>query len=525
MYPKIKILLWERWHRTFIGLAILFTLYIFLLLSLLSENQPIETVLTLSVSMLYVICTLLLICLLNQSGGIDNINIAFPKRLFNYPASTYILVSTYLLYGIIIISIPFFIVFMFQKAFFSTTSIEWSTLLQIESVYIALQALCWIGGSARYLYIGISLTAIYAIYKIAGSFNLIISKNILCTFIILFSLITSYWSVSEYRKGNWLNTWNWTAIFSVLFRRKSLKHFASPLQAQVWFELRQTGHLFPVTALSFILVILATNIYGAILSYKYNNQLVLLTGSLFHILTFLPFAAFIAGLLSLRTNYRDYASGASGFWLRRPITTHTLSTARLQAVLLSIVRVFIMLAAIVLMTAIFDLAISKLTLKITLTLPVKWVIFDNSSYNIITYIVFGMLAYFLSYWISLRMAPLLFALLYSFFLLFLWSGGDARFSLIINLFTIALPIFVITGFYKAIQRRLVTKTSLIIAGCAFLLIFLSLIPYPELYSFDSAFTGIPVLNIITASRLISLSTLPLIPLFSTPFIMDRLRHR
>ena len=97
--------------------------------------------------------------------------------------------------------------------------------------------------------------------------------------------------------------------------------------------------------------------------------------------------------------------------------------------------------------------------------------------------------------------------------------------MIIDLFTIALPVFVIAGFYTVIKRKLINKTTLMVSVCAFPLIFLSLIPYPWLYSFDSAFTGIPDLNIITASRLISLSTLPLITLFTTPLIMDKMRHR
>ena len=522
MYPKIKILLWERWRRTYPGLALIFILLTFGLLATLFKNQPAETALTQSAASLYFACTFFLIFLLNQIEGM-NIDLAFPKRLFNYPVSTWILASIYLLYGIIIISIPFFIVVLFQKLIYGSTSIGSGTLLKIETVYIGLQALCWTGGPARYLYVSFSIAAIYGIIKIAGSLELVISKNILYTLVILFSLITSYWSVSEYRKGNWLNIWQWTAFFSGLFRRRALKHFSSPVQAQIWFELRQTGHLFPVAALSFVLVILAMYIYGAILAYKYDNQLVPLSGSISNIFIFVIAAAFIAGLLSIGVYYRDHASGASGFWLRRPMATWTFAAARLQAAVLSIVRVFIMLTVIVLLATAYDWAIGKLDLRIST--PIKWAMLEDSHFKEIAMTIFGMLGCFLFYWVSLRTTALFFVLGYLFAFTYIAFGGDARFFLIINLFTIAFPIFVIAGFYEAMRRKVITKTTLIIAACVFPLIFLSLIPYPWFYSFDTAATGTIDLDIITAVRLISLSTLPLITLFSTPLIIDKLRHR
>ncbi len=522
MYPKIKMILWERWCRTHLGLLISCILVIFGLLLVLFKNQPVESGLTQSTSSLYFACTLFLMCLLNQIEGM-NVDLAFPERLFNYPVSTWVLVSTYLLYGIVIISIPFFIVVLFQKLVYGTASIGWGTLLKIEAVYIGLQALCWTGGPARYLYVAFSIAVIYTIYKIAGSFNLTISTNILCAIVILFSLITSYWSVSEYRKGNWLNIWQWTAFFSGLFRRRALKHFSSPLQAQIWLELRQTGHLFTAASLIFVLFCLAADIYIAVISYKFDGRLVSVSRSISSIFMFSIVAAFIAGLLSIGVYYRDHASGTSGFWLRRPMATRTFAAARLQAAVLSIVRVFIMLIVIVLLAAAYDWAIGKLDLRIST--PVKWVMFEDSHFKIIAMTVFGMLGCFLFYWVSLRTTALFFVLGYLFAFTYIAFGGDARFFLIIDLFIIAFPVFVIAGFYEAMRRKVITKTTLIIAACAFPLIFLSLIPYPWFYAFDTAFTGNADLNIITVSRLLSLSTLPLITLFSTPLIMNRLRHR
>ena len=521
MYSNVMMLLWERWRRTRIGLAILCLLLVSGLLLILIKDQPVENVFIQEKIGLYYADLILFIVFLNQNEGM-NVDLAFPKRLFNYPVSTWILTSTYLLYGIIIISIPLFIVFMFQKLLYGSTSIGWTTLLYIETAYIGLQALCWTGGPARYLYISFSLAALYTIYKIAGSFNLIIDTNILCIIIILFSVIISFRSVSEYRRGNWLNIWQLTTFFSGLFRRRALKNFSSPLQAQVWFELRQTGHLFTAAALIFVLFILATDIYVAIIEYIYNNQLVSVSGSISYIFMFAIAAAFIAGLLSIGVYYRDHASGASKFWLRRPMASQTLAVARLKAALLSISRVFIMLTVIVLLAAAYDWAIGKLDLRIST--PIKWIIFENSNYEIITTTVFGMLGYFLFYWVSLRMTCLLYILGALFTSVFLVFGGDARAILILDIFTIALPVFVIAGFYTVIKRKLINKTTLTVTVCAFPLIFLSLIPYPWLYSFDSAFTDIPDLNIITASRLISLSTLPLITIFSTPPIMDKMRH-
>ena len=216
MYSNVMMLLWERWRRTRIGLAILCLLLVSGLLLILIKDQPVENVFIQEKIGLYYADLILFIVFLNQNEGM-NVDLAFPKRLFNYPVSTWILTSTYLLYGIIILSIPLFIVFMFQKLLYGSTSIGWNTLLYIETAYIGLQALCWTGGPARYLYISFSLAALYTIYKIAGSFNLIIDTNILCIIIILFSVIISFRSVSEYRRGNWLNIWQLTTFFSGLF--------------------------------------------------------------------------------------------------------------------------------------------------------------------------------------------------------------------------------------------------------------------------------------------------------------------
>ena len=424
MQTKVKMLLWERWHRTFLAVAMVCTLLILALLVVLFKNQPAEAALAQSKACLFFGSLYLsFILLLNIIEGI-NIDLAFPKRLFNFPVSTCVLVSTYLLYGIIIISIPFFIVFMFQNIFYGSASIGWGTLLQIETIFAGLQALCWTGGPARYLLVAFSIAAIYTIYKIAGGFNLIISKNILCTLIILFSLITSYWSVSEYRKGNWLNIWRWTAFFSGLFRRRELKHFSSPLQVQIWFELRQTGHLFTAASLIFVLFCLSADIYMAIIAYKYDGRLVSVSGSISHIFMFSIAAAFIAGLLSIGVYYRDHASGISKFWLRRPMATQTLAVARLKAVLLSIIRVFIMLCVIVLVAAVYDWSIGKLDLRIST--PIKWVLFESSNYKIIAITVFGMMGYFLFYWVSMRITSTLVFLGYLLSLPFIGFGGDAR---------------------------------------------------------------------------------------------------
>jgi hypothetical protein len=182
-----------------------------------------------------------------------------------------------------------------------------------------------------------------------------------------------------------------------------------------------------------------------------------------------------------------------------------------------------MLIVIVLLAAAYDWAIGKLDLRIST--PIKWVMFEGTHFKIIAMNVFGMLGCFLFYWVSLRTTALFFVLGYLFAFTYIIFGGDARFFLIIDLFTIAFPVFIIAGFYEAMQRKVITKTTLTVAACVFPLIFLSLIPYPWFYAFDTAFTGTVDLDIITAFRLISLSTLPLITLFSTPLIMDRLRHR
>jgi hypothetical protein len=54
-------------------------------------------------------------------------------------------------------------------------------------------------------------------------------------------------------------------------------------------------------------------------------------------------AAWLAGLLVFAVYHRDRASGASGFWLRRPMATRTLAVARLRAMARSIATVLAIL--------------------------------------------------------------------------------------------------------------------------------------------------------------------------------------
>ena len=523
MHSKVMILIWERWQRTRWALmaACLLPLIGRLLWVLGHTTQEKPFIFT--ITYLYPGYTLLIMFLLVGQCGALHLDLAFPNRLFRFPVRTTTLLSVYMGYGIIAVSLPLLILLGFEKLFFDSINHGWSTFLILETVYIALQTLSWLGGPARFLCLALSLTFVYALLKFAAWFNLPVGANILCTIIILLCGAISFWSVSKHRHGAWISGWQWVDSFLEIFRKSPSKRFASAVQAQIWFELKQTGHLFPISSLCFIGPILGLSV-GLVMYYEQFMPVSPLVPNAFFFT--LP-AAFIAGLLSFAVYYRDHASGASNFWLRHPMATRTLAVARMHAMAWSLVRVLTILTMITLAVVAYDWAIGKLDVK-TLS-PVRWALEYGSPLEVITMTLLGLYAFVLFYWTLLRLAPALGVggiVVFNITRLIRSLIGDIAMSWVWTALVVGLPVAVLFAFYVARRRNLITTTTLVIAACVFPVVVISLWSFPwwSVVAFGLP-KGLPDLNQVQIIRLISAATLPFIPLVATPLLMERLRHR
>lgn len=524
MYSKVMMILWERWRRTYwavIG-ACLLPLSGGLLYTL--GDATVENAVN-GVQVLFCLCfTLLIGWLLVGQCEMRNLDLAFPERLFRFPLRTATLLTVYMGYGVVAVAFPTLIVFGFVELFFEPISNRWTILLVLETVYIVLQTLSWLGGPARFLCIALSLAFVYTFLKVAAMFNLPIGINILCLIIILLCCGISLWSVSKYRHGGWLSSWQWVVSFLDLFIKRPSKHFSSPLQAQIWFEMRQTGYLFPLAALCFIGPMMGYAMFSVVYMALFNRQYAPMVPLMFGITIV---AAFVAGWLVYGVFHRDYASGALSFWLRRPVPTRTLAVARLHAMMRSIGHVIAIFAVVALAVVAYDWAIGVLDVKALS--PVKWALKYSSPLETVTMTVLGLYGFVLFYWILLWMALPLNGVTAAVFIIILLMRpliGDLANSLVWGVLIIALPVSVLVAFYVARRRNLITTATVVYSACMFPVTVVSLWAFPWwLATKWSASKGLPILDQSQIILCIIAAILPFIPVVATPLLMDRLRHR
>jgi hypothetical protein len=237
-------------------------------------------------------------------------------------------------------------------------------------------------------------------------------------------------------------------------------------------------------------------------------------------------AALSAGFLFLAVYHRDRVSGASMFWLRRPMSTRALAVARLYATARSLVCVIVILMVVTLAALVHDYFVFEIpdikTLSPVIS-PVKWALKYSSPLETVTMTVLGLYGFTILYWIVLWLGPQL-------LIVFIVWGlteimGETALSLYISTLVIGLPMGVLVAFYVARRRKLVTTATLVISACLFPVAVISLWAYPWFFLPVTLPRGLPDLNQGQIFLLVSAATLPLIPFVTTPLIMDKLRHR
>jgi hypothetical protein len=526
MYSKVMMLLWERWRRTHWAVIAACLLPISGRLIYMAGSAPQENAVQFTVMFWNLGYLLLIIGLLVGQCEVRHMDLAFPNRLFKLPVCTTTLVTVYLGYGVVFMALPFLVFVGFEKLFFDCNNYTWSTLLILETVYIVLQALSWLGGPARFLCIALALTFVYTLLKVTAMFNLLIGINILFLIIILLCCGISLWSVSQYRHGAWLNDWKWVGSFIDVFRKRSSKPFMSALHAQIWFELRQTGYILPLSALCVIGIILGITV-STVYSVGHSDQFYPMSRTVPVMFYFTVPAAAIAGLIALAVFYREFASGAYIFWMRRPMATRTLAVARLYATAGSLARLLGIFAVVILAIVVYDWAIGMFDF-LALS-PVNWALKYSSKPEVITMSLLGLFAFAVFYWTLFRAGPVLWIGSWILSILviipsLIW-GWEVVWSQVLDALVIVLPLSILGAFYVARRRNLITTGTLVIAACLFPVVVVSLWAFPWWSVAFGLPKGLPDLNQFQIIRIIAAATLPFIPVATTPLLMDKLRHR
>ncbi len=520
MYNKILMLFWERWRRTrwVLLLACIFTAMTSILKYYGYHN--VNSIISPS-TVIFFLCTWTIIQnLIVSHCELKNPDLGLPTRLFRLPLSTTVLFSTNMGYGIMVIALPNLIFFILKM---STMNHVLNFLLIFETIYIVLQTLAWLGGAARFLILAASLLFVYAVYRITN-ISSHMDLRFLLIIIIFLCFVISHWSISQYRQGAWLNSWKWGGFLPNIFSKKSQKPFRSAIQAQVWFEMKKTGYLLPIAALCLTGgIAIVPSVSMVVESYINNTQFYPMSEIIPAMFVYTTAAAFISGMLTIATYYREYTSGSHIFWLRRPMSTQTLANANLYASLKGLAYLFIILLVLILAITVFDLSNGMFDIR-SLS-PVNWALKHSTKTEFFYMSILGLFAFIILCWFIFRSIFLACPPICYIFPLLIFMHSMPWFQKVIGTLCVILLIAVLAAFQEAKLRNLISTTTIVTAACIFPLIALSIWAFiwPEA-SFIIP-NGYLNLNRWQILIMIGASSLPFISVVVTPFVMDKIRHR
>jgi hypothetical protein len=516
MDSKVKILLWERWKRTRWPMVAAILLPLVVLLKDKTGYTALgNTVNAINLSCLFFLTVVLVFGLYETK----NVELALPKRLFRLPVRTSTLLIVFIGYGIVAVALQYLIIIVINGLFLDLTGDRWTTLLIFMTVYITFQTLSWIGWPALVFGMVLWVIGIIALPFLTDRYY----PNIICPIIILICCTISFFSVSAYRHSSWINGFQWTDSFLKLFRRRSSKPFASPMHAQIWFESRQKGHIFPLSVLCTIIILL--------IWWKFVlGKPPILSQAIPVIFMITVCIAFVSNFLIFGLDNRGYVSGASLFWIRKPMPTQTLAVARLYSMILSLGYSIMIIIFVTSLIVLYEhgcwAAGSNYVYLIT---PVKWAWEYKSPLEIISMTILGLYGFIIIYWTMLRLGMLLFfvgiAAIFSSWLLTILFGDIASTWMWETLF-ISFPLVGLISFYVTRRLYLITTATLVISAIVFPIVVVSLWAFPWWF-FSNAFgpKGLPNLSLSHVIMLTSSATLPFLPVALTPLIMNKLRHR
>ncbi len=534
MHSPVTALLWERWRRTrwvLIGAILLPFSGWFL------HEMDYDMLGGIVAVTFWILGSILLtgVLLLGQCE-MRNLDLAFPKRLFRFPVRTVTLFALNMGYGIVAIALPFLFIIGPAKVFSNFAENWWISLLKLETGFIVLQTLAWLNGARAVVFFLVpSLTGLFALLYLAAKLDLTMGANILGPVIIAVCLAIAYWNVSADRRGVWISGWQWMDTLFSVFRKRRTKDFRSALHAQTWFESRQTGYLFPIATIGLIGPVLGLIIMAFLLGVEPPSPGSISIKAILDLLWLTVTAAWIAGGLAFAVYYRDRSSGASSFWLRRPMATRSLAAARVLAMERSIVHVLPILLVVALAVLARDWAAGELP---GLEEFVPRALEDFSLFEAGVMTVLTLLGFLFIFWTFLKLAPILMLVVIGLELgvvaavLLLFDGDFSLFSELGTLLrsdlvrwsarvlAAGLIVGTLGTFYVAGRRELISTATLVGAACAFPLSVVSLWAFQRWFGMSG-----DSLSLMAGLFIISAASVPFIPLATVPLWIAKFRHR
>jgi hypothetical protein len=232
-------------------------------------------------------------------------------------------------------------------------------------------------------------------------------------------------------------------------------------------------------------------------------------------------ASWLAGMIVFAVYYRDKSSGASIFWLRRPMETRTLALARLFVTIRSVIQAIAIFLVFALALTVHDLVTGALDTSAISTVLAQGTVYSFKVIGRIAFVIFGLSAIC---WTVFRQPISAIVTFLAIGILTVIIGKESLAWSYMGNALILLPVFVIGSFVVVLHRNLISKIDLLIAVIVFpavVISFWAIFPWPG----SGQNIGLMNLSQWQLIRLICVATLPFIPVVVTPLWIERLRHR
>lgn len=269
----------------------------------------------------------------------NDLSFGFPRRRYRLPLSTFTLVTVTLFFRVVVAAFQVGLMLdihyrYFGRYFYVSYPVAFCGLL---GIFFFLQAIAWyVGGysSAVTILVGTGFSLVFRIFlnALAGDFGEAAVWLVAASVPVGYAVMLK--GVSLDRRGRWAEFLSLREILAsrlpweiVPVETSRGKRFKTPARAQLWFESRRKGWIFP----GFVLFFGGVWVVQAVLMGIFGNDWLDLLGEPMLVYYLLLQCAFWAALLIVLQELRDQLSGVARFLATKPITSTALGKAKLHA--------------------------------------------------------------------------------------------------------------------------------------------------------------------------------------------------
>ena len=552
MNPAVRMLILERWRRTWWYIAIMYAIFICAAVVACIHPTDIMIELFLGAAVMSLAGLGVGIPFSNYEDG--KVPLGFLERSYRLPVRTWVLVTVHIGYALattgllcVLFLVSCLTLFSADKTIGLGTigSTPLSTLWDVAmlgaaavAVYAVFQMWCWIACRAStYIGLPLVLTGTYATIVCAFWLNWVLGlgdqpSTFFFASVAVLAFLTSLAIVRFDRRGGWSDVRARVNIELFKWAGRT-KPFTSAAAALRWHEWRRTGYILPVVAVIGVVGLMLAPLHGSPVHDLLTGNGFTITRydiqGAFVVLFYVPLGATAcAGLLGFALRYKDWESGQMLFNLTRPVGTQALAAARIRTGLRSVLLTLGFLLAAVGGLVLIDHVVRVHEIDLIASLAEGRVSLGGAVLAITLGLYFALVVWTV-YWLSPPLATAFVlvngAIAVSAAVLIGTRGefgGRNPFDILWDtaIPALGLPLFVATvaGLATAWRRKLLSRNAFVGSLCGLLACAAVGILVKE-PSVAEAKGDIPVLTIL------ALATLPWIPLASVPLVLHYQRHR